>query len=351
MKKILLFLCCAGTFSADAQQNNNWLQQKIDSLVGVKAIPGIIAGTSSKGIRTYYTSGFADTSSRQLLDSATQLEIGSISKTFTAYILTAILQQKGISDSSFIGSYLPDSVQANVPVAKIRFIELMNHTSGLPRLPDNMDATSFNSIQPYALYGAENLYSYLQKVVPDTSHKMTYSNLGAGLAGVLAERISGRSYSQLLKQYITRPFNMKYTGTTIAKNRKLSTGYLNGTIAEYWNMNILQPAGGIKSDAGDLLTYLEYFLQHQQLQLIQSLTTPTAQLNKQIKVARGWHLLNRADQPFLVWHNGGTYGFSTFCAFHKESGNAVFVAINAFNKNQIADGLGIEIITKMLAVQ
>lgn len=348
MKYTLILLCCIGWNTASAQTGNDWIQQKIDSLVKSKAVPGIMVGISDQGVRRYYSGGFANKATRQLFDTATQVEIGSITKTMTAYLLTAVLQEQRISDTTAIGPYLPDSVRTNPHLSTIRFVELMNHTSGLPRLPDNINLTVKNPLQPYAAYGPEQLYAYLAKAIPDSNHKVSYSNLGAGLAGILAARISGIPYEQLLKKYITIPFGMHHTDTSAAPGRPFSTGYYNEQPAEYWTMHVLKPAGGVKSDAADMLNYLEQLIRNQQSAVVGSITTPTASINNRLLVAKGWHILIMPNQSSLFWHNGGTFGFSTFCAFHKESGKALFLFVNAFNKNNIGDAFGIEIMTKLL---
>jgi CubicO group peptidase (beta-lactamase class C family) len=193
--------------------------------------------------------------------------------------------------------------------------------------------TPVNPMQPYENYGEKELFSYLKNATINKDGKSNYSNLGAGLAGVLAERITGSSYEQLLKKYITNPFNLKYSQLNAATNRAKSIGYFDNAIATYWNMNSLKAAGGIKSDATDMLAYIEYLLQNNQSPVIQNITKPTLSINKRLQIAKGWHILSLPNNTSLYWHNGGTYGFSTFCAFHKETGKGIFIAVNAFNKN------------------
>ena len=323
------------------------IQQKIDSLVAAKAIPGIIIGTTDQNKRTYYTAGFANKETSQLFDATTQVEIGSISKTFTAYILTSVLIDKKINDSTFIGAYLPDSIQQNSSIANIRFVELMNHTSGLPRLPNNIGA-QFYTMQPYETYDNQQLFAYLKTALLTKDGKLNYSNLGVGLAGVLAERISLKTYEQLLNKYITKPLKMSYTQTNVAPNRSKSKGYYYNAEAAYWNMNSLRAAGGIKSDATDMLTYIEYLLKNDRSLVIQNITKPTAAMNKRLQIGKGWLIRLLSNSTSLYWHDGGTYGFSTFCAFHKETGKGIFIAVNANDKNTISSELGLEIMSKML---
>ena len=59
-------------------------------------------------------------------------------------------------------------------------------------------------------------------------------------------------------------------------------------------------------------------------------------------------ITNIKDKPIIYWHNGGTYGFSTFAAFIKGQQKAVIVVINKFNQNNISDGLGIAIMKELI---
>ncbi len=186
-----------------------FINNKADSLYKTEKLPGIFIGVLNNGERSYYNFGFADPDKKMSFDSSTLFEIGSITKTFTAFVLESVLKEQNISDSSSIINYLPDSVKANKALEKISFLSLLNHTSGLPRLPENMDLYS-NAMSPYDDYTAEDLFGYLKTCAPKPDGKSNYSNLGAGLAGVIAERIAGKSYHRVLNEYIFAPFKIIY---------------------------------------------------------------------------------------------------------------------------------------------
>ena len=326
---------------------NSVIQEKIDSIHKTNKIPGILIATSIKGKHQFFTSGSANKKNNQSFSKDTQFEIGSITKTFTAFILESVLQSKNIADTSSIFRFLPDSLRTNTALQSFQFIQLLNHTSGLPRLPDNM-GTPVNFLQPYASYKKEDLYAFLSSYEVKPSNSVIYSNLGVGLAGVLAENISGSNYEHLLNKYINKPFGLKNTGVSLANKRPKATGYFNNQEALYWDMNVLVGAGGIKSDAKDILNYLDFIAKHQSTPIINSILQKSSKVNNQISVAKAWHTIEKNNQTFLYWHNGGTYGFSTFCAFNPINHNSILIVINAFNQNSIADGLGIEIMTSIL---
>jgi CubicO group peptidase (beta-lactamase class C family) len=354
-KLILLIGCLSFLNSSKAQTSketlSDFIQQYADSIVKKESLPGIFIAVLHNGERLYYNSGFADPEKQMPFDAATMFEIGSITKTFTAYVLTAVLMENKIVETDAIVKYLPDTVQQNKNLNSISFLNLMNHTSGLPRLPDNMYPV--NNRQPYENYTATELFAYLKNCNPKPDGKSNYSNLGAGVAGMLAERISGKTYAALLDQYIFLPFKIVSPANGIDVTQNKSTGYYaKDDKTPYWNMNVLAPAGGLKCTGTEMLTYLQNMCFPQSGNskiIVDKLTAQTVAVNPKVGVGRGWHIFNDKDQPIFYWHNGGTYGFSTFCAFVKDKNKAVIVAINQFSKNALSDGLGVKIIKKLIS--
>ncbi|MGB4844216.1 MAG: serine hydrolase domain-containing protein [Ferruginibacter sp.] len=338
---------------AGAESLDSFIKQAAEETFQKEKVPGVFVAVLNNGNRSYFSSGYANPDTKSVYDSATVFEIGSITKTFTAYVLMGVLHEKGISDTDPIIGYLPDSVKKNVNIRDISFLSLMNHTSGLPRLPGNMKMN--NPRQPYENYTENDLYTYLKDCEPKPDGKSNYSNLGAGLAGVLAERISGKSYAQLLDQHIFLPFKLVTAENAVVISDNKSQGYFAADDkTPYWNMNVLAPAGGLKCNGAQMLSYLQNMCfpeTDNSKQLIDKLTTQTVAINAQVGVGRAWHIINANGKTPVFWHNGGTYGFSTFCAFLKDKSKAVVVIINQFNKNAICDGLGFKIMSKLITEQ
>jgi len=349
---LLVHIFFAGIISCTAQKNADTLDAfincKADSLLKAQELPGIFIGISNNGQHHFYNFGYAVPDKKLPFDSTTMFEAGSITKTFTAYIVESVLRDKGISDSSLITAYLPDSVKQNKALGNITFLSLMNHTSGLPRLPDNID---LNSMAPYDTYNSVQLFHYLKIAVPKPGGKSNYSNLGMGLAGVLAERISGKTYATLLDEYIFLPFKLVPADRSISSTNNKSQGYFQNEKSEYWNMDVLAPAGGLKCTSTEMLAYLKEMgspTTERSKGIINKLLQPTVNINPSMNVCIAWHTLEQKDKPVIYWHNGGTYGFSTFAAFIKGGEKAIIVVVNKFNSNVVSDGLGMSIMKKML---
>jgi CubicO group peptidase (beta-lactamase class C family) len=115
-------------------------------------------------------------------------------------------------------------------------------------------------------------------------------------------------------------------------------------------MNVMAPAGGLKCNAKEMLQYLGCMskpINKKSADIIEKLLQPTITLSSVSKVGRAWHIQQQTGKPAVYWHNGGTYGFSTFAAFLKETGQAVIIVINRFDKNNFSDNLGFTIMKKM----
>ncbi len=342
------FFSCKAQKSDSGQKDvASFIQRKGDSLLKKESLPGIFVGVLQNGKRQYFNFGYAVPDEKIPFDEQTLFEAGSITKTFTAYIVESILQEKGIPDSSSIISYLPDSVRTNKALEPITFRALLNHTSGLPRLPENMSLSGLD-MAPYDNYTEKDLFAYLEVAQPKADGKSNYSNLGMGLAGVLAQRMTGKNYESLLQQYVFTPFGIDNTKTGTAKK---SQGYFQTEKAAYWQMNALAPAGGLKTTAEQMLTYLSGMSKPANAKLnatIGRLLEPTASLSPVMRIGKGWHTFEQKGKSTIYWHNGGTFGFSTFAAFVKDTAQAVIVVVNRFNANNASDGLGIAIMKKML---
>jgi CubicO group peptidase (beta-lactamase class C family) len=340
---ILLLSCHAQDKPGAAGALDAFIRTKGDSIYKAEKVPGIFIGVLNKGKRSYYQFGYANPSTQTVFDSSTIFEIGSITKTFTAYVLETVLKEKNISDTSFILPYLPDSVRRNTALGNIRFIHLLNHTSGLPRLPANID---IRSKQPYENYTAELLFAFLNTHTPKPPGQFEYSNLAFGLAGVLASSLTHKSYATLLEEYIFQPFHLLKPGDNFETTGKKSQGHFNKDTVAFWKFDALAPAGALKCSGDEVLTYLQTISNPPAAAkpVIDSLLSPTFNLPPGMKVGRGWFIQQNEKQPPVYWHNGGTYGFSTYAAFVKEKDVAVIIAINQFNKNAAADKLGRELI-------
>lgn len=199
-------------------------------------------------------------------------EIGSITKTFTGLILAQMVERHQVSLSTPVRELLPPGTVTKPPSGReLTLLDLSSQHSGLPRLPGNFHPA--NPENPYADYDTKMLYAFMGQqgvaVPPDTP--FGYSNLGVGLLGQALSNRAGKPYPELLHDEVTGPLGMN--NTAIALPPALQARFAQGHDAEHhpahaWNLDALAGAGGIRSTADDMLTYLQAQLHPNQLPTI-----------------------------------------------------------------------------------
>ena len=110
------------------------------------------------------------------VDAGTPMEIGSLTKVFTALLIAEAVLRKELELSSRIDQILFGTQWRGL--AAISVEELATHTSGLPRL--GLPLWKGLSGDPYRSVSRDDLMAYLQRKRPRSpaTHKYLYSNLG-----------------------------------------------------------------------------------------------------------------------------------------------------------------------------
>ncbi len=328
------------------------LHEQVKTFFSKSKAPGIIIGVSRNSEKKYYSYGFADPITKKSFSSHTIFEAGSITKTFTANVLMQMDGAGLVSLSGSLNEYLPVSVGNDSVLSRIILQDILTHTSGLPRLPDDLDKIKeYALMQPYAFYGRNYLYPYLQKLKKITAGKYAYSNLGYGLLGTLMEDKSQLSYESLLKQYILDPLSMNdsYVETKRTMN-DTATGFFTGRPAAYWKFDCLAGAGALKSTAEDMLKYLDAHISLTNdtfSKTVGRMTKPVWPAGPGMQICYGWHTLDNMKHR-VYWHNGGTYGFSTFAAFEPATKTSIVFAANSFNVNQPLEKLAMDLLIYLM---
>jgi CubicO group peptidase (beta-lactamase class C family) len=262
-------------------------------------------------------------------------EIGSITKVFTSTLLADFIVNKQLALGDTINNHLDFTFHENT---KITFKELANHTSGLPSLPSNLNI-DLNPENPYKAYTEKELEEYLTNFI--TIQKSSrgfyqYSNLGAGLLGYTLGKMRGSTFDSLLQEHIFLKYKM--LNSTSSKN-KLKGTLVKGLNTEghevpNWELSVLAGAGGILSNVEDLSKFAlaQFDASNKALTLTRQ---QTFDVNDNMSVGLGWHILNPKSDTQQYWHNGGTGGYSSSMVVDTKNKNGVIILSNvsAFNPN------------------
>lgn len=262
-------------------------------------------------------------------------EIGSISKVFTGTLLAELVEEGKIDLSQNINEYLDFPFKDN---QQITFLALANHTSGLPRLPSNLNLIFADPTNPYKGYDEEKLKVYLTEKMELAGHagkKSDYSNLGFGLLGYVLSEIDKKTYQELATSRIFSKYDMSSTTTIRSEitDRLVKGLTAKGVEASNWDLAILAGAGGILSTVEDMSRFAmaQFDPANEALALSR---TKTFELGSNMDIGLGWVIINKESGSTWHWHNGGTGGYTSSMALDVEKQNGVIILSNvsAFNK-------------------
>ena len=288
-------------------------------------------------------------------DGQTIFELGSITKVFTGVTLAKLVDDGVVRLDDPIGKYLPEGVVAPQKNGhEITLGELATHTSGLPRLPDNLDTSPANAINPYASYHATNLYQSLATV--QLSHEpgkvSDYSNYGFGLLGHLLELKTGLPYETLITRTICEPLGLSNTVIHLSPEQltRLAPGHdAQGDIVSNWDFDALAGCGAFRSDASDLLNFLSANLKTNSAPIYQALAEARKFHLKKFSggIGLGWQIEEPVEDRVVYWHNGGTGGYIGFIGFDRKNQAGIVILSNygdAMSGDNSVDKMGMDIL-------
>ena len=191
----------------------------------------------------------------------TVFEIGSITKVFTAILLAGLAEEGAVELETPVQGLLgPDVTMPTRNGAEITLLHLATHSSGLPRLPSNLQPS--NAANPYADYTVSQLHEFLSshELVRDIGEAVEYSNLGGGLLGHVLALSQETDYETLVSARLLEPLGMSDTSITLSPSQqeRLAIGHsVQLRPVANWDLPTLAGAGALRSTVNDLLTFVE----------------------------------------------------------------------------------------------
>jgi D-alanyl-D-alanine-carboxypeptidase/D-alanyl-D-alanine-endopeptidase len=296
---------------------------------------GIVAGIVSPTSRAIIAYGKPDDHDPYPLDGNSIFEIGSITKVFTSLLLADMVRHGEVALTDPVSRYLPK--EAKVPWRHGRVItleDLSRHRSGLPRMP--MNFLPINPKDAYRRYSPKDLYRFLAlyPLPRDIGSQFEYSNLGVGMLGYALSLAAGKNYEELLRMRILKPLQMSSTAITLSPDMKsrLVPGYgMWFERGENWDIGeVFAGAGGLRSTANDLLTFLAAQIGATNTQLRPAIALTRLQWQpaySKTDIGLGWLKISAGGRE-IIFHNGATGSYCAFAGFDHEAKAGAVVLTN-----------------------
>jgi len=248
----------------------------------------------------------------------TKFMIGSVSKPLTATLMLIQVQKGLISLSKTISDYLPEF--KNRPAANITIKQLLSHTSGMPNYDIIKDF--FPRISRQNFTREDYIKVYMDSALAfEPGSRYAYSSWGYFTLGYIMERVTGKSYSQLMKEDIFNKLQMNNSGSyqhmQIVPNRATGYDYSFGgfSSADFRDQSNTMGTGDLYSTIEDLFKFHLAISNHTLLnkQLTDEMLSPGI---RPARYGYGWFNQNfkytPADSIAANFHLGMTEGFISF---------------------------------------
>ena len=266
----LSFMAPLQSSDGELEKFNNYINQSIsDANIAGMAV-AIVSGDSIIFTQGY---GYSDIQTKEPFTPNTVINIASISKTFVGVALMNLVENGLISLDEDVNTFLPFKVQnPYLPESIITPRHLMSHSSGIQD-DQKVYLPSYHYGGDSPILLGEFLADYLS---PDGTHyskknftkskpggEFVYSNIGAGLAGYIVERVSGKPLNIFTGEFIFKPLGMNNTCWFLSemdtsKHTRLYESEKRHTQLKRIDLYGLTtyPDGGVRTTVTDLSYYL-----------------------------------------------------------------------------------------------
>lgn len=275
-------------------------------------------------------------------DPERQFELGSISKAITGMLLADAIRRGEVTLETTVAALAPEL--SGTPIAAITLRQLATHTSGLPRLPHTAGAAgravrhAYLGLDPYRGLSVERVLRDAARQRLKAPGERLYSDLGGALCGQLLARAAGaEDYAQLLRGRITQPLGLGDMFVA-ERNHTAPAGRSGlGRKRQPWIMEGYAPAGGVVSTVDDVARLARALLRGSAPGSDSMLPIDSDTGGGERRSGMFWVVQpGQVAGEHLVWHNGGTGGYSSFLALLPERGRAL-VVLSASGRQADAD--------------
>lgn len=307
--------------------------------------PGLIVGVATPdGQRHFFSYGQGETTGAPL-GPGTRFPIGSLTKGYTAALLSVLVDEGQLHWDDTLAQLLPD-LHLNPQAGRITLLQLATHSAGLPRQPTELRMLTgllrftFTGSNFYQVLDAKRLARFMAGFTPPPHPEPAYSNIGYALIGMAIEARTGRPLASLLAEKVLAPLQLADTGFEPGSIHR-AQGHAGDQpyfmprgrpVADWRFPAAMQGSAALYSSAADLL---EFAVAH--------LDADTGPLNHVLADNLRVRTPRRQDAPGVAWVTdefegipitnqvGMAVGHTAYVGLHRESRIAVVVLQTSFN--------------------
>jgi len=320
--------------------------QKNKKLVGIGAV--VLQHNEVKAIAV---SGERKKKSGAALTVDDTWHLGSITKSITATMLAALVENDELNWSLTLGEHYSDS-DIDPSWHSVTLHDLLTHTSGTPaNFPISYQFKEFlPEGKQRSLQRQKAVLETLSKPIKQgQAGQFLYSNIGYTIAAVIAERVTDKSWETLVREKVYSPLNLSsagfgnpdFQGGQLSQPRGHQSyfGFQRAVKQSDDNNPIMGPAGISHMTLTDLALYANEHLQgfKGKGQLLKSETYKLIHTPNKQEYAYGWVVFTEREwaNGNVIWHNGSNTMWYAIVAILPELDAVVAITANEGRANLI----------------
>ncbi len=311
-----------------------------EQLMYEENIAGVAVAVSIDGEIIYSEGfGFRDEAEQLPVTPETIFGIASISKSFTAVVISQLADEGLLSIDDPVVKHLPEFELRGVKdISAVKIRHLLSHTTGLPPMKRRQDIEFFDE---HLTYLAQAGYEMLG----EPGEYFSYCNDAYLLLGAIIERKTGKLYRRAMTERILDSLDMKRSTYSLEEIRKfpnVSVPYIYNKkkkrleTAEWPDLGTYEVGGGVRSNVLDLLKYGEMYVNDgmyggQKIissEGIERMREPVHEVGRNTHYCLGLRTTLDYGGVTLVEHGGGQPGVSSNFGFVPEASLAAVVLTN-----------------------
>ncbi|GLW78704.1 serine hydrolase [Actinokineospora globicatena] len=255
----------AGAAGAADRGSDRGLRDSLDGLVRAGVTGVVVRVDDGRRVQTIGR-GVATVKPPRPIGTDDGFRIGSVTKSFVATVVLQLVNEGKVRLTDTVERWLPGVVPGG---DRISLRQLLNHTTGL------FDYTEDGQWLAAAMADTARSWSARELVTVGVAHpplftpgaRWSYSNTNYILAGLIAEKASGRALNRLVSERIAGPLGLR--DTFLATDARVRPGHIHGyqpnedgtfTDTTSWTPTMAGAAGAIVSTPQDVASFYRALL-------------------------------------------------------------------------------------------
>lgn len=231
---VVVAALAAGAVTASAAPRDGEVRRDLVNLVQQERFPAALMTVETGGRSTSYAEGVARLGQPAPPPRNGRVRAGSNTKPFVAVVVLQLVAEGKVELEAPIDRYLPGLVRGEGIDGKVITVhQLLQHTSGLPNYTEYLGLEDVDALRNRYYEPRELLDIALQhpaKFKPGTSWE--YSNTNYVLAGLLAERVTGRPIAEQVTERVIDRAGLRDTYWPSVGDREIRGAHPHGYVLD-----------------------------------------------------------------------------------------------------------------------